>query len=66
MESWDMCTCHESENKRCVQLEPWLQMAVNKITREQSGAELETDMSSQTLSAPGSDAYAVFACSITD
>ncbi len=51
---------------RCVRLEARLQTAMNESNRLQSGAELKTDTSSRTLSAPVSDAHAVFAYSITD
>ncbi len=40
--------------------------AANECSQLQSGAELNTDTSSRTLSAPGSDAHAVFVYSITD
>ncbi|KAL0149592.1 hypothetical protein M9458_055119, partial [Cirrhinus mrigala] len=50
----------------CVRLHLRLQTVINESSREQSGAELKMALSSRTLSAPVSDALAVFACTITD
>ncbi len=61
-----MCCAADKRDDRCVRLHAAPHRSIGESSRLESGAELKTEPSSQTLSAPISDAHTVFAYSITD